>query len=106
MRKITELATKAFHAGDYFKKDNTEVIIDNNNNERRLYLHGHCIAKKILGDGLYLNHCGWTTNTTKERLNGILAPYRSAWIYQKDFNWYIVKNEKEIPFTDGWNKIE
>jgi hypothetical protein len=102
MRKITELAAKAFHAGYDFKKDNTEVVCTGN--ERRFYLHGNCIAKKVIGDGLYLNHCGWTTPTTKERLNGILAAYRSAWIYQKDFQWYLVKNEK-IVFKDGWNKV-
>ena len=106
MKKITDEAQKAFHAGYYFKKGNTEVIIDNDKGERRFYLHGHCIAKKVLGNGLYLSHCGWKTNTTKERLNGILDAYRSAWIHQKDFTWYLVKNEKETLFLDGWNKIE
>lgn len=104
MRKITQEATQAFWAGYGFKKDNTEVVC--NDNERRFCLHGNCIAKKIIGDGLYLSHCGWTTNTTKERLNGILTAYRSAWIYQKDFQWYLVKNGKEIEFKDGWNKID
>lgn len=104
MRKITDEAQRAFYAGYHFKKDNTEVVC--NGNERRFYLHGHCIAKRIIGDGLYLSHCGWKTNTTKERLNGILSSYRSAWIYQKDFQWYLVKNGKEIEFKDGWNKID
>lgn len=104
MRKITNEAIKAFHAGYDFKKDNTEVVCKGN--ERQFYLHGCCIAKKVLGDGLYLSHCGWKTNTTKERLNGILSVYQSARIYQKDFQWYLVKNEKETPFKDGWNKIE
>jgi hypothetical protein len=104
MRKITSEAVKAFFAGYSFKKDNTEVVISDN--ERRFYLHGHCIAKRIIGDGLYLSHCNWQTNTTKERLNGILSEYRSAWIYQKNYQWYLVKNEKETPFLDGWNKIE
>jgi len=104
MRKITQEATKAFYGGYSFRKDNTEVII--NDNARLFYLHGNCIAKKVLGDGLYINHCGWQTNTAKERLNGILAAYRSAWIYQKDFVWYIVKDEKETEFLDGWNRID
>jgi hypothetical protein len=104
MRQITDLAQKAFHAGYDFKKDNTEVVC--NGNERKFYLHGNCIAKKILGDGLYLSHCGWTSNTTKERLNGILSSYRNSCIYQKNFQWYLFHNEKETEFKHGWNKIE
>jgi hypothetical protein len=104
MRKITQEATQAFWAGYRFKKDNTEVV--RNDNVIKFYLYGHCIAKKIIGDGLYLSHCGWKRNITKERLNGILSSYRSAWIYQKDFQWYLVKNGKEIEFKDGWNKID
>jgi hypothetical protein len=104
MGKITQEATQAFHAGYEFKKDNTEVICSGN--ERKFYLHGNCIAKKILGDGLYLSHCGWTSNTTKERLNGILSSYRNSCIYQKNYQWYLVKDGKKIEFKDGWNKVD
>lgn len=97
MRKITEQATTAFRNGYSFKKDNTEVTVTAKGSN--MYLHGHLIAKTENGS-LFLNHCGWDTNTTKDRLNGLLHP--SARIYQKSFVWYW-KNGKE--FKDGWNKV-
>lgn len=103
MRKITEEATRAFHNGYDFKKDNTEVV--KNEDGIRFYLHGNCIAKKVYGDGLYLSHCGWETNTTKERLNGILYPYQDRYIYQKDFQWYLHEDGKDKEFAPGWNKV-
>ena len=69
MRKITKQATDAFHNEQDFRSGNTQV------NRRlggvELTLHGHIIAKNISGDGLYINLCGWNTNTTRDRLNGL-----------------------------------
>jgi len=68
MRKITEQASNAFHNGRDFRSGNTQV------NRRlggvELTLHGHTIAKNT-NDGLHINLCGWNTNTTRERLNGL-----------------------------------
>jgi hypothetical protein len=68
MRKITEQAANAFHNGRDFRSGNTQV------NRRlggvELTLHGNIIAKNI-GEGLHINLCGWNTNTTRERLNGL-----------------------------------
>ncbi len=104
MRKITKESARAFDNGDDFKKDNTEVIC--NNKEVRFYLHGNCIAKKVYGDGLYLSQGNWKkTNTTKERLNGILSRYANKYIFQKDYIWYLQEEGKVKEFTSGWNKI-
>lgn len=66
----------------------------------KMYLHGNCIAKKIVkskdsGDTIissriYISDAGWRTTTTKERLNGI--PWVS--ICQKKGVWYL--NGKEL----------
>jgi N-acetyl-anhydromuramyl-L-alanine amidase AmpD len=69
MRKITEQAATAFHAGRDFRSGNTKV------NRRlggvELVLHGNIIARDISGEGLEINLCGWNTNTTRERLCGL-----------------------------------
>lgn len=52
-------------------------------------LHGHIIAT-ILSDGaVLLGYCGgWRSATTKDRLNRVLRP-TGAYVYQRDFGWYI-----------------
>lgn len=101
MRKITEDAVRAFNNGYDFKKDNTKVI--KTDDGIYMYLHGNLIAKKVYGDGTYLNHCDWETNTTKERLNSVLSLYHDiGLIYQKAYIWYWKNNQE---FKDGWNKI-
>lgn len=85
MRKITKEAVNAFFSGVYYKKDNTEV--KHNEGMSFFYLHGNCIAT-LKKDELYLSHCGWSSNTTKERMNGILSNLNIKPIYQKNWNWY------------------
>ena len=103
MRKIDIESSKAFNGGYDFKSSNTSVKTDPWG--VYMYLHDHCIAKKVYGDGTYLSHCDWETTTTKARLNGILSMYQDKSIYQKDFQWYLRDGDKTIEFTDGWNKI-
>jgi len=98
MRKITREAVQAFICNDEFKKANTEVTT-NDAYETVLKLHGHTIAKK--SNGLMISNCGYTTNTTKERLNGLLVECGSGHIYQKNWVWYYVNSqgyEIEMPY--------
>ena len=49
-----------------------------------LYLFGNRIAWWDL-NGIWIDTCGWRSNTTKERLNAIPG----VKIVQKDFSWYL-----------------
>ena len=82
MRKITQDAIDAFNSQRPFKRNNTEVRIENS--ESHMLLHGNTIA---ISDGprVLITHGGWPTPTTKERLNGITGVN----IHQKDFQWYL-----------------
>lgn len=97
MRKITREACHAFEnawVGNY-KKSNTEVIrIDGLGAEMRL--HGNAIAYSTDG-GIYISNGGWSSNTTKERLNGLTGVH----IQQKDFVWYLNGEE----WNGDWIKI-
>ena len=90
MRKISRESAKAFVNFEPYKKDNTEVVIDHNGEDAKLYLHDHCIAYSI-GFGVVKNIdlCGWHTATTRERINGVLE----AWGY--DF-FIAQKNDEQI----------
>ena len=70
MRHITEKAVDAFMTNDKFNKQNTKVVLFKDDVE--LKLHGHTIADKD-GADIKISFCGYPTNTTKERLNGLLA---------------------------------
>lgn len=89
MKKITEQAVNAFNNSLPFKKSNMEIEVLPN--VTIMKLHGNSIAfryndpKKTLS----ITNCGWQTQTTKERLNGINGVY----IYQKAGQWFL--NGKE-----------
>tara|TARA_Y100000401_G_C8265765_1_gene195700 strand:+ start:387 stop:689 length:303 start_codon:yes stop_codon:yes gene_type:complete len=90
MKAITRDSINAFMQNKEFKKQN--MIVDTvKNHFTGLYLHNNLIAiryhdkpKEIL-----IQNCGWFSNTTKERLNGL----PNVSIKQKDFVWYL--NGKE-----------
>lgn len=94
MRKITAEAVSAFWSRTHgMSKDNTVVMSDEAG--AKMFLHGNLIAS-LNGSELMLSSCGWKTNTTKERLNGLLNQYCFS-ISQKRGKWYI----NGIPFNDG-----
>lgn len=82
MRKITNNVTNAFENNRAFKSGNDEVKISQDSVQ--MLLHGNIIAEKTKGF-LYITNCGWKTNTTKERLNGISGIN----ICQKKGLWYL-----------------
>ena len=101
MRKITKDAAMAFRMDKPFKRDNTEVRIFDT--ETAMYLHDHKIAW-CDGENIYLSSCGYTTNTTKERLNGIIEMCYAtkSRIYQRDFVWYRDDEDgNRCEFVDG-----
>ena len=81
MRKVTEQVVRAFIASEYNACGNTST------DGQSLWLHGHKIARKT-DEGIEINNCGYKTNVTKERLNGILnLSGKGGLIFQKNFKW-------------------
>ena len=96
MRKISEDSARALLNGKAFKRDNTEVSISENKKYSFMYLFGNWIARKNLFTGdVNINNCGYSTVTTKDRLNAIIYysdyahNYSSIW--QKNYEWFIYK---------------
>lgn len=91
MRKVTEKAAQALRNGVNMTSGNTYVKRFTHDTAMvGLYLHGNRIATYGLGI-LTISDCGWQTNTTKERLNGILSVFgikghifqhKGEWLYQ------------------------
>ena len=76
MRKITKESAKALLNGNSFNRDNTTV------KNGSMFLHGNNIAN-YQGGQLEIFDCDWKTNTTKERLNGVLYYFNLGHIFQK-----------------------
>jgi hypothetical protein len=86
MRKITEESINAFFNAKNFKKANMRV--ENRGDEIFLYLHDNMIAH-LNNLELFISTCGWESNTTKERLNGLLDKYGLGKIQQKAGKWLL-----------------
>jgi len=103
MRKITANAVSAFFAGVPFSSSNTVVTVSSSLQCTSMLLHGNKIAIRYTGmPYIHISDAGWQTNTTKERLNGILEHAGitdTCKIGQKDFAWYWKENN--IPFESN-----
>ena len=115
MRKIERQMIQAIvDDREYWDKDNTRVVRHDGNMDTthpdhghktyRVYLHGHWIAEYTPSDSsLKVNNCGYTTNTTKSRLNaliGFVAGLVNNGIFQRNWEWYIMINGDTHSFPD------
>ena len=88
MRLITKKIGDAFEAGTARKLSNTEVCLEGD--EVIVRLHGNAILRrKVKGETIRASAAGWSTLTTKERLNGVLSRY-GVNIWQDAYTWYWV----------------
>lgn len=85
MRKITKNAINAFMNGQNYSESNTKVKVLPN--VTVLILFGNEIAYRYNdpNNTLSITNCGYATNTTKERLNGIPGVN----INQKTYVWFL-----------------
>lgn len=94
MRKVTQQIIWAF---EYHRE---QKIGNSYTDGKTLYLHGNAIAEHRT-DGLWITNAGWTSNVTKERLNGL----RDVSINQKNYAWFLNGKEwdgKWIRVSDGF----
>jgi hypothetical protein len=110
MRQITKQAVNKFNNNESFNKDNTRVIFsDLIAPTTKLFLHDNLIAYKKYSS-LIISNCGWFSNTTKERLNGLLDSIGFDKIYQKNFEWFLADkkwngNPIKILKNNNWEYI-
>ena len=82
---------------------NTQVIYNNNTDCSAIYLHGHQIASyDHNNNAVKISSCGYTTVTTKSRLNAILEEVKyGCRVFQKNFDWFVSYNDQTASFWDG-----
>lgn len=96
MRKITQQAVQAFEEARPFKSGNTQVEVTPNCTIMKLF--GNPIAYRYNDPErtLSITNCGWQSDTTKERLNGI----EGVSIWQSAGKWYLKGNEWDGKLID------
>jgi len=95
MRKVTEQTVNAFENNKDKTVGNTTVK-NSRGVDTEMYLHGHKIAIKNIATGkIQISNCGWQSNTTKERLNGVISIVGGS-ISQKKGVWYLTANGETI----------
>lgn len=80
MRKISYEAAMAFAHRSNYRKDNTEVTVNEHDRVTYMRLHGNVIAS-IVGTHVRVTLAGYGTPTTRERVNGLLT------VLADEFNW-------------------
>ena len=86
-----------------WSNSNTFVDYNSNTNCSTVVLHRTAIAVYDHNtQALKLNSGGYTTNTTKSRLNAILQGIIGcASVYQRNWNWFLNYNNVTHNFNDG-----
>ena len=86
-----------------WSNSNTFVEYNSNTNCSTVVLHRTAIATYDHNtNALKLNSGGYTTNTTKSRLNAILQGIIGcASVYQRNWNWFLNYNNVTHNFNDG-----
>ena len=84
MRKITKDAVHAFLNRKPFSRSNTKVKVLEEG-VCALLLHNNTIAILNTDGRLTVTNAGWSSNVTKERLNGLPG----VGVYQKNYEWYL-----------------
>ena len=93
MRKISRLASKALMNHEKFKQGNTRVEVDSDCTAY-LKLFGNTIAVHNNDGTLNITNCGYSTVTTKDRLNAL----PSVHIQQRNWDWFLNGEE----WNGGW----
>ena len=86
-----------------WSNSNTFVDYNSNTDCSTIVLHRTAIAVyDHKNQALKLNSGGYTTNTTKSRLNAILDELMyGAKVFQKNWDWYLSYNNQTVDFWDG-----
>lgn len=69
---ISQKAARALRYHEKFVGNNTQVELNTNGTEARLYLFGNLIAVSNK-DWIYWTFAGWATRTTKDRIQALVS---------------------------------
>jgi len=103
MRKLERQMNFAVSNKGNWCGSNTQVTYNESTNCSQVRLHGHLIATVDHStNAVKLDSCGYTTNTTKSRLNALLEEVKwGCKVFQKNWDWFVSYNDQTTLFRDG-----
>ena len=101
MRTIEEkiIATLCGGSGEGVKKLSCRDCVEVDGNTKNYYLWDSLLFWNDSENNYYFSARGYSSQTTKSRLNAILGSFFAASIVQKDYKWILNWNDKNYPIN-------
>ena len=97
MRKIEEKIIQALNGGNGVKNLSCRDRVEVDGRTRKYYLWDSMLFWNDAENIYYFSGRGWSSNTTKSRLDQILGSFFNARIYQKNWGWFLNWKGKKYP---------
>lgn len=99
MRTIEEKIIETLNGcnGEGLKNLSCRDCVEVNGGTKKYYLWGSLLFWNDAENVYYFSARGYSSLTTKSRLNAILHAFFGANIYQKDYKWFLDWNGKKYP---------
>ena len=94
MRKIEEKIIATLCSGEGAKKLSCRDCVEVDGNTKNYYLWDSLLFWNDSENNYYFSARGYSSQTTKSRLNAILDAFFAASIAQKDYKWILSWNDK------------
>ena len=96
MRTIEEKIIEALNGGNGVKNLSCQDRVEVDGDTKKYYLWDNLLFWND-SDNIYFSARGWSSLTTKSRLNAVLWSFLKAVIYQKDWEWFLLWRNKKYP---------
>ena len=97
MRKIEEKIIQALNGGNGVKNLSCRDRVEVDGSTKKYYLWDSMLFWNDSENNYYFSGRGWSSNTTRSRLDRILGSFFNAGIYQKNWGWFLNWNGKNYP---------
>ena len=103
MRTIEEKIIETLRGcnGEGIKKLTCRDRVEVDENTKKYYLWDSLLFWNDAENIYYFSARGYSSQTTKSRLNQILGSFCNAGIYQKDYKWFLDRNGKKFPIDSS-----
>lgn len=92
MRKIEGKIIEALNGSNGIKNLSCRDCVEVDGNTKKYYLWNNLLFWNDAENNYYFSFCGYSTNTTKSRLNAIFNYFNLGGFYQKNYVVYWVNN--------------
>ena len=97
MRAIEEKIIQALNGGNGVKNLSRRDRVEVNCPTKKYYLWDSMLFWNDSENNYYFSGRGWSSSTTRSRLDRILGSFFNAVLYQRDWSWFLDWNGKKYP---------